>query len=132
MSEKNTTIADDYKTYTLSEVERITQVSRHQLNTDINNGKLEGGLYGKKIRYTPQQIIDYQNKAKSDGYITYTLGEVEKITKISRNVLKADIAKGKLIGGVYGRSIRYTLQQITDYQNRANADALKLQSDDNE
>ena len=73
-----------------------------------------------------------KNTTITDDYKTYTLSGVEKITKISRNVLNADILKGKLIGGVYGRSIRYTLQQITDYQNRANADALKLQSDDNE
>ena len=73
-----------------------------------------------------------KNTTITDDYKTYTLSEVERLTNISRNVLNADIRNGKLIGGRYGRIIKYTPQQITDYQNRANADALKLQSDDHE
>ena len=76
--------------------------------------------------------MNEKNTTITDDYKTYTLSEVERLTNISRNVLNADIKNGKLIGGRYGRIVKYTSQQIVDYQNRANADALKLQSDDNE
>ena len=76
--------------------------------------------------------MNEKNTTITDDYKTYTLSEVERLTNISRNVLNADIKTGKLIGGIYGRTVKYTPQQILDYQNRANADALKLQSDDNE
>ena len=46
-------------TYTLTEVAKLTGISRSTLYRDIEEGRLVGFRSGKVIRYNSQQIKDY-------------------------------------------------------------------------